>query len=180
MSENKIKKIECDGVVTIVEEHSIKTMTLMGYKLMGYYQEEKGITLVCEEPDPQPGYSTQTVTTRRPSSETLTKFIMVQDKQSSIAALDAELKARSEELDKAKGIVYELKEQMDITKNEATKSAYDVEQLQKDIEAEETTSEHLRNKWTAAKGDLYKIREVLGTRKIDEILADNEGETDED
>lgn len=159
----------------IVSFDKVEYHTRLGYELIAMYQEEHGDTIQCSEADPNADFAgALPMTIERPVQCTNSFFIMQLNEESAIAQLNSELKILNEKTTEIKNVAEETAKKL---KEEAILSDRVREELKNSQNANSDyckTIDKLRSVKQKMEKDIGKIREVIGSAKMTEILEAEE------
>jgi hypothetical protein len=171
-------EITGEGPFKVVEKSEVELHSdLLGWSLVGLYQEQVIEVRIDQEPDPHGTYACATMAVERHHPATKTFFVLRQTVDDALALAvaglnlaktakeQAEAKARTAEIERGKA---------ERQKSETARSLAREERSNERLsEQNNSLNERLRK----LEGDLGKVRTSIGDRAWKEILAPAEGAT---
>ncbi len=165
-----MQALETTGLTEIVESWEVSAKTSLGYKVVGMFQETESMTQSCSMPHPNPSYNGEQAFRDELAHNTTTKFIVTLDEESSLGMLNGTIERQKKEIS-----------ELGVAKHQAEQ---DIEGLKKGLEQSQKNREDYRDKWATKteectgltqvkqkmETDLGRIREAIGTQRMDEIL----------
>ena len=166
-----MEKIEGDGLFQVAEADEVFTQSLCGYEMVGMYQEQHAEKVRCKETDPKADYAGYTTEVDHLVQVTKTFFVMRENKESAVASLHTQIETLREEVADAQAKLKDAETQAD----ERGKRLAEVQERWDESKVitdqqRETIAELTRTKQKMEE-DIGKIRQAIGTVKMDEILA---------
>lgn len=160
-----------DGVVKVVSAGQVEHESLMGFKLIGIYQEGDYTSVSEQVPDPNGGYSgaTMGVTKYVPTSETF--FVMRKDEKSALADMKKSVDFAREKQREAENAFAEKEKEAKDYQERLEGQARTIERHGRDLMTCQENRNRLQDSNTKMEKDLGKLREAIGTKQFNEILG---------
>ena len=166
-----IEKIEGDGLTKVVQQCEVETQTLLGFKLIGVYQEGDYTSLMEQIPDPNGGYqgAMTGVTKCIPTSQTF--FIMQKDEKSALKDMQESVDHAYEKQREAENAFKEKEKGAKDYQERLDGQARTIERQGNDLTACHEGQKQLRTSNDKMERDLGLLREAIGTQRMNEILG---------
>jgi len=160
-----------DGQVKVVAAGQVETQSLLGFRLIGMYQEGDYVPVQEQVPDPTAGYSGATtyVTRHIPTAQTF--FIMRKDEASALEGMQLMLDSTRKELDESKNAFAEKEKEAKDYQERLEGQKRTIERHGRDLMTCQENQRTLQESNNKMERDLGKLREAIGTKQFNEILG---------
>lgn len=167
--ESKMQDLRGKGITKIALPSEVEELSRQGYELIGMYQNLEGTAIRCEVPNETRPYETYFVD--KPGVSAVSYFIMRLDEDSAIKKLNDQLESSEKELRQYKKNFEDAHESLIRMSKHTEQQELVIQSLNEERNKLKKDITSIQEGTFKVEEDLGKVREALGTEKMNQILA---------